>query len=121
MHPGASAILLPHRLPQQASGSSPGFLTRSTKHSLVRATLAAHFQAFCEQALEGIQGAVFALCVDRNGYAPTRNVRYSRPLTGDHQVDLVDSRDRRLFDDKTGLRAARNGAPFLADLCQGHR
>ncbi|MBI5444526.1 MAG: hypothetical protein HY900_25350 [Deltaproteobacteria bacterium] len=58
-------------------------------------------------------GAVFALCVDRNGYAAAHNSKYSRPLTGDHAADLVNSRDRRKFEDKTGLKAAQNRAPMM--------
>jgi methyl-accepting chemotaxis protein len=70
-------------------------------------------QPLYDEALADIRGAVFALCVDRNGYAPTHNGKYSRPVTGDRQVDLVNSRDRRKFDDPTGIRAARNETALL--------
>jgi len=70
-------------------------------------------QPLYDRALEDIRGAVFALCVDRNGYAATHNGKYSRAPTGDPQVDLLNSRDRRKFDDPTGLRAARNREPLL--------
>ncbi len=70
-------------------------------------------QPLYDRALADVDGAVFALCVDRNGYAPTHNGKYSKPVTGDPKVDLAQSRDRRKFDDKTGLRAARSEAPLL--------
>ena len=58
-------------------------------------------------------GGVFALAVDVNGYAPTHNRRYSQPPTGDPQQDIVASRDKRIFDDPTEARAARNASPLL--------
>ncbi|MEW6486800.1 MAG: methyl-accepting chemotaxis protein [Thermodesulfobacteriota bacterium] len=70
-------------------------------------------QPLYDEALADIRGAAFALCVDRNGYAPTHNGKYSHAVTGDRQVDLVNSRDRRKFDDPTGIRAARNETSLL--------
>lgn len=66
-----------------------------------------------DQVLDSLGGARFALCVDANGFAPTHNSRYSQPLTGRREVDLQRSRDKRIFNDGTGLRAARNENPFL--------
>jgi len=71
------------------------------------------FQQLYDQVVENVPGAAFALCVDGNGYGPTHNSRYSRPATGDPQVDLVNSRDKRIFNDPTGLRSARNREAFL--------
>jgi methyl-accepting chemotaxis protein len=51
--------------------------------------------------------------VDENGYAPTHNSKFAQPLTGDHEHDLKASRDKRMFDDPTGIRAARNTREFL--------
>jgi methyl-accepting chemotaxis protein len=56
--------------------------------------------------------------VDRNGYLPTHNLRYSQPLTGNLANDLVNNRTKRIFNDKTGLAAARNQAPFLIQRYQ---
>ncbi len=58
-------------------------------------------------------GGKFALAVDTNGYAPTHNSWYAKPLTGDKAIDLVNSRDQRIFNDPVGLRAARNTERFL--------
>ncbi len=49
----------------------------------------------------------FAVLVDRNGYLPTHNSRYSRPLTGDPEIDKLNNRTKRRFNDETGLSAAR--------------
>ncbi|OHX14241.1 methyl-accepting chemotaxis protein [Chromobacterium sphagni] len=60
-----------------------------------------------------IPGGKFCVAVDGNGYAPTHNSWYSRPLSGDASKDLAESRDKRIFNDPAGLRAARNHQPFL--------
>jgi methyl-accepting chemotaxis protein len=56
---------------------------------------------------------IYTVMVDRNGYLPTHNTRYSQPLTGNAASDLVNNRTKRIFNDHTGLAAARNTAPFL--------
>ncbi len=56
---------------------------------------------------------VFVVPVDSNGYLPTHNSRYSRPLTGVGDADTKWNRTKRLFSDRTGLAAARNKKPFL--------
>jgi hypothetical protein len=56
---------------------------------------------------------LFVVIVDSNGYLPTHNSRYSRPLTGDKEIDAANNRAKRLFNDRTGLAAARNKEPFL--------
>jgi methyl-accepting chemotaxis protein len=50
---------------------------------------------------------VFAVLVDRNGYLPTHNSRFSLRLTGDPEKDKLGNRTKRLFNDETGLPAAR--------------
>lgn len=59
------------------------------------------------------KGIAFAICVDDNGYVPCHNLRYSKPLTGDPEVDKVNNRTKRKFDDRTGIRAARSQEKFL--------
>ncbi len=56
---------------------------------------------------------VFVVPVDVNGYLPTHNSRYSRPLTGVGDTDTKWNRTKRIFNDRTGLAAAHNAAPFL--------
>ncbi|HVP66120.1 MAG TPA: hypothetical protein VMT17_02535 [Anaeromyxobacteraceae bacterium] len=61
---------------------------------------------------------VFAVLVDRHGYLPTHNQRYSLPLTGNPATDLVNNRTKRIFDDRTGAAAAKNEAPYLLQRYQ---
>jgi methyl-accepting chemotaxis protein len=56
---------------------------------------------------------IFTVTVDKNGYLPTHNRRYSMPLTGNLASDLVNNRTKRIFNDRTGLAAAQSTAPFL--------
>jgi methyl-accepting chemotaxis protein len=56
---------------------------------------------------------IFTVTVDRYGYLPTHNRRYSMPLTGNLASDLVNNRTKRIFNDRTGLAAAQSTAPFL--------
>jgi methyl-accepting chemotaxis protein len=60
----------------------------------------------------------FTVMVDRHGYLPTHDQRYSLPLTGNLASDLVNNRTKRIFNDHTGLAAARNEAPFLVQRYQ---
>jgi methyl-accepting chemotaxis protein len=55
----------------------------------------------------------FVVAVDKNGYLPTHNSRYSKPLTGDGNYDTQHNRTKRMFNDRTGLAAARNEKPYL--------
>jgi len=59
---------------------------------------------------------VFAALVDRNGYLPVHNAKYSQPLTGDPEKDKVGNRTKRLFNDEVGLKAARNREEFLRQV-----
>ncbi|WP_321368953.1 chemotaxis protein [uncultured Desulfuromusa sp.] len=56
---------------------------------------------------------VFVVIVDRNGYLPTHNSRYSRPLTDNPDENTKWNRTKRMFNDRTGLAAARNQKPYL--------
>lgn len=54
------------------------------------------------------QSVRFAVAVDINGYLPTHNTRYNQPPTGDKDKDLLLNRTKRIFNDKTGIAAAKN-------------
>jgi methyl-accepting chemotaxis protein len=56
---------------------------------------------------------VFAVAVDRNGYLPTHNTKYSHKLTGKASIDIKKNRTKRIFNDRTGLAAARNTKDYL--------
>jgi methyl-accepting chemotaxis protein len=57
---------------------------------------------------------VFCLVTDRNGYLPTHNTEYRKPQQpGDPIWNAANCRNRRIFDDRTGILAARNRKPHL--------
>jgi len=55
----------------------------------------------------------YVLCCDIKGYIPSHNLRYTKPLTGNVEIDKNNNRTKRLFNDKTGIRCATNEEPFL--------
>lgn len=71
------------------------------------------FPSIQEPILASESTVAYAGAVDRNGYFPTHNRRYSQPLTGDYQKDLANNRTKRIFSDRTGLRAGKNLRRFL--------
>lgn len=54
------------------------------------------------------ESVVFAVAVDKNGYLPTHNTRFQKPITGDKDKDLVGNRTKRIFNDPIGIKAAQN-------------
>jgi methyl-accepting chemotaxis protein len=56
---------------------------------------------------------VFCAAVDRNGYLPTHNAKFSQPQGKDPVWNAAHARNRRVFDDRTGLAAGRNERRFL--------
>jgi methyl-accepting chemotaxis protein len=57
---------------------------------------------------------VFCTAVDRNGYLGVHNNKYSQPQRpGDAIWNAANSRNRRIFDDRAGLSAARNVRRYL--------
>ena len=57
---------------------------------------------------------VFCAPCDRHGYIATHNRDYSHPQRpGDRLWNIAHSRNRRIFDDRAGLLAARNTRPIL--------
>jgi methyl-accepting chemotaxis protein len=75
-------------------------------------------QAVEEAVLAKSSVMIYAVMVDKFGYLPTHNARYSQPLTGNLAMDLVNNRTKRIFNDRTGIAAARNVAPFLIQRYQ---
>jgi len=70
-------------------------------------------QIILDKFLEKDKNILFVVIVDVNGYLPTHNLKYSKNLTGDQKTDLLNNRTKRMFNDKTGLAAARNINPYL--------
>ncbi len=66
-----------------------------------------------EAVVATLPRVVFCAAVDRNGYLPTHNHQFSRPQGSDPIWNAAHCRNRRLFQDRTGLAAARSTRPFL--------
>ncbi|MEX0310109.1 MAG: methyl-accepting chemotaxis protein [Tateyamaria sp.] len=71
---------------------------------------------FQEQALTLDTKVVFCAAVDVNGYLPTHNEKFSQPQSEDELWNIAHCRNRRIFDDRVGLKAGRNTAPFLLQV-----
>jgi methyl-accepting chemotaxis protein len=66
-----------------------------------------------EEMLGFDERVVFCAAVDRNGYLPTHNLKFSQQQGADPVWNNANCRNRRIFNDRTGLRAGRNVEPFL--------
>ncbi|MEO9460043.1 MAG: methyl-accepting chemotaxis protein [Lentilitoribacter sp.] len=79
------------------------------------------FTAFTDANLVQLQEAfknthervAFCAAVDRNGYLPTHNLIYSQPQGDDPTWNAGNCRNRRIFNDRTGLAAGQNTNPFV--------
>ncbi|MGB0466588.1 MAG: methyl-accepting chemotaxis protein [Pontibacterium sp.] len=79
------------------------------------------YDQFTDRALPSVQEAallehdslVYAIITDPNGYVPTHNNQFAHPPTGDHNTDLVKSRSKRLFNDRTGIRCGAHTNSML--------
>ena len=84
----------------------------------------ASFTRFTDAVLPAIQEAaldldphiVFCAAVDRNGYLPTHNRRFSHPQSPDPVWNAANCRNRRIFNDRVGLRAGQSHAPFVLQI-----
>ncbi len=66
-----------------------------------------------EPVLEFSDRIVFCATVDENGYLPTHNNKFSKPQGKDPVWNAANCRNRRLFNDRVGLKAGRSKEPFL--------
>ena len=79
------------------------------------------FDGYTDQVLPTIQeallprheGLVFAIACTPQGYVPTHNKSFSQALTGDEQVDAVQNRTKRKFEDRTGIRCGSHQQAVL--------
>jgi methyl-accepting chemotaxis protein len=72
-----------------------------------------HLPAIQEPLLAEFSNMIYAGAVDINGYFPTHNKCFSKPLTGNQQIDVISNRTKRLFDDPTGIRCGKHIDKFL--------
>ena len=71
-------------------------------------------QKIFDQFLKIEPAAIFALTTDVNGYVPTHHSKNARPMTGNFDVDLVYSRDKRIYaSSESEERRAKNTEPIL--------
>lgn len=79
------------------------------------------FASFTDRVLPAVQEPIldvdpritFAICCDRNGYIPTHMTRVSKPQGSDPVWNAANCRNRRIFNDRTGLTCGRNTEPFV--------
>ncbi len=80
------------------------------------------FVAFTDRVLPSIQEpllglsdkVVFCAAVDRNGFLPTHNRKFSQTQrVGQEEWNAAHSRNRRIFADRVGLAAGKSRRPFL--------
>ncbi|MBL8306458.1 MAG: chemotaxis protein, partial [Rubrivivax sp.] len=94
---------------QPVAGSDP-------KQVLTRAVPIAErlFPQVQEKMLSLSDKVVFCIASDRNGYIPCHNRKYNHPQrAGDPLWNAANSRNRRIFNDRTGLASSKNERPFL--------
>jgi len=83
--------------------------------------LTTRFTLFTDRVLPALQEpllaldprVVFCAAVDDNGYLPTHNLKFSQPQGSDPAWNAANCRNRRMFNDRTGLACGRNTKPFL--------
>jgi methyl-accepting chemotaxis protein len=93
---------------QEIPGSNPKRYTTS-------------YDSFCEKELQRLYDNFshsekhfrYGLCVDVNGYAPTHCSEFSKPPTGNPEIDIFSCRHKRIFNDSVGLKVGRNTEPSL--------
>ncbi|TGN40114.1 methyl-accepting chemotaxis protein [Marinobacter confluentis] len=95
--------------------------TRATIGDTQPPKYSSSFDRFTDQYLPDIQESVknahnaivFAISTAPDGYVPTHNRDFAHAPTGDPQVDLVKSRSKRLFNDRTGIRCGQHTESML--------
>lgn len=70
-------------------------------------------QKLLDNCLADIPGAAFAVGMARDSYLSAHNSKFSKPLTGNYETDLVGNRTRRKFERPSEKRAAANTEAFL--------
>ena len=79
------------------------------------------FDSFFDRVISPMQESIlgrdnqlaYAICFDDRAYVPSHNLKFSKPLTGNEEVDRVNNRTKRIFSDSTGMRCAKNTGGFL--------
>ena len=73
-----------------------------------------YVSSILEALLQKDSRIVFCAAVDTNGFLPTHNKKFSHPQRpGESDWNNAHCRNRRIFNDRTGLACAQNTKPFL--------
>ncbi|WP_203141587.1 methyl-accepting chemotaxis protein [Marinobacter mangrovi] len=72
-----------------------------------------HLHAIQEPVKQAHESLVFAIATAPDGYVPTHNRDFAHEPTGKPSVDLVKSRSKRLFNDRTGARCGSHTQDML--------
>jgi methyl-accepting chemotaxis protein len=91
-----------------ADTNPPKFTTAYTD------ALVSKLQDFIDKSMKKIPGCVYAIPVDKKGYAAVHHSHVSKPVTGNYEVDLLQSRNKRFFfTTQCDIRRATNTTPML--------
>ena len=72
------------------------------------------FQKYFDAILDELNGTIYAVTLDVNGYLSTHHKKYSQLPTGRYEVDVLNSRDKRMFNNgEMEIRRAKNTTPLL--------
>jgi len=79
------------------------------------------YDSFCDKNLPPIQEKTvelnsqiaYAIATDPKGYVPTHNNKFAHKLTGEYEKDLLFSRSKRIFNDRTGARCGNHTKKLL--------
>lgn len=72
--------------------------------------------ALTEEAGQFDPATIFCCAADRGGYIAVHNKKFSKPQGDDPAWNAAHSRNRRIFNDRVGLKAGQNTKPFLLQM-----
>ncbi|MEM5584118.1 methyl-accepting chemotaxis protein [Roseibium sp. AS2] len=94
---------------QPIAGTNPLQVSNRALHQLEKA-----LPDIQQDILGSGRNMAFCVAIDRNAYLPVHNLIYSKPQRPDDPAwNTANCRNKRIFDDRAGLSAARNTRPFL--------
>jgi methyl-accepting chemotaxis protein len=73
-----------------------------------------HLQPLFDEEIRSIDGAIYCLAIDRNGFLSAHHASVSQPMTGDPERDLIHSRHQRIYmSNQTEKRRCSHTKPIL--------
>ena len=77
---------------KEIPGTNPQKFETSYSAAFIRA-----MQEVVDQEKSRIEGAIYCLAIDKNGYLPVHHKAVSQPMSGDPKKDLLNSRHQRIY------------------------